>query len=218
MLRDARIKILLANDHKILCEGLKLLFESKTEMKVLERENGKSLPLLSRELEPDIIIIDINIPAEDNIELSRQILAENPNIRFLAHSERIHAHLINEGIKAGITGFVLKQSGFDMLVKAVRVLYENKTYMCPHVKDIFADSWINKIRPGCRKESSDLTEREYELIRLFSQGRTSKEIGLQMELSSKTIDASRRQIMEKLKIDSFAELVKHAIRVGLTSF
>lgn len=180
-------------------------------------EDGKSVVQLSNEHEPDVIIIDINMSGTDNIELSRRILKEYPSIRIVAHPERIHMYLISQAIKAGITGFVLKESGFDELVLAVRTVYDNKTYMCAEIKDLLANSYLTQVNLDCQEESSALTEREYEIIRLLSLGMTSKEIALRMEISSKTVDAYRRQIMDKLEINSMAELIKHAIRVGITS-
>jgi DNA-binding NarL/FixJ family response regulator len=216
--RNNRIKILLVNDYKVVREGLCLLFESQSDMEVLDgEEDGKSVVQLSDELEPDVIVIDINMSGTDNIELSRLILNENPSIRIVAYPERIHMFFLSQAIKAGITGFVLKECSFNVLVHAVRTVYENGTYMCPQIKDVLANGYLSQVRSDCQGESSALTEREYEIIRLLSLGMTSKEIALRMEISSKTVDAYRRQIMDKLEINSMAELIKHAIRVGITS-
>ena len=218
MHRNNRIKILLVNDYKIVREGLRLLFESHSDMEVLDgEEDGKSVVQLSDEHEPDVIVIDINMSGTDNIELSRRILNENPSIRIIAHSDRIHMFLLSQAIKAGITGFVLKECSFNELVHAVRTVYEDGTYMCPQIKDILANGYLSQVRSDCPGESSALSEREYEIIRLLSLGMTSKEIALRMEISPKTVDAYRRQIMDKLDINSIAELIKHAIREGITS-
>ena len=216
--RNNRIKILLANDHKIIREGLRLLFESQSDMEVLDgEEDGKSVLQLSDEHEPDVIVIDINMSGTDNIELSRRILSDNPSIRIVAHPERIHMFFLSQAIKAGITGFVSKGSSFNVLVHAVRAVYENGTYMCPEIKDVLANGYLNQVRPDFQGESSALSEKEYEIIQLLSMGMTSKEIAVRMEISPKTVDAYRRQIMDKLDINSVAELIKHAIREGITS-
>jgi len=217
MYRDNRIRILLANDHKIIREGLRVLFQTKTNEEIFEKENDKSILELAAEHKPDIVIIDIVMSEQDSIELSRQILSVNENIRILAHAERIHLHLINEAIKAGITGFVLKECGFDILYKAVETLYNGETYMCPKVKDILARSYFNKIKLNNPYDTDLLNEKDYELIRLLSHGMTTKEIALRMDISSKTVDAHRRNVMEKLNFDNYTELIKHAIRIGLIS-
>ena len=211
MSKNYKIKTLIANNHKIIREGLRVLFKSFPDIEVLNEEDEvKSIIQLSRELEPDVIIIDFNFSEIENIEMSMRILKENPNIRIIVHPERIHMHLINEAVKAGITGFVLKECSFNELICAVRTVYKNETYMCPKIRDFIANGYLNQVR-------SELDEREYEIIQFLTTGMTSKEIALRMELSSKTVDAYRRQIMKKLKIDSIAELTKYAIRVGITS-
>jgi two-component system response regulator NreC len=134
-----KIKILLANEHKVVREGLRLLFESQPDIKVLDEDDGKSIMQLSRELEPDIIVIDISMLKTDNLKLSRQILNENPGIGIAAHPERIYVHLLGRAIRAGITGFVLKECSFNELIRAVRAVYEKKTYMYPQIKDILAN-------------------------------------------------------------------------------
>ena len=213
-----RIKVLLVNDHNIIRDGLCLLFKNQPDIEVLDgEEDGKSVVQLSYELEPDVIVVDINISGADNIKLSRQILNNNPSIRIVALPERIHMHLLSQAIKAGITGFVLMECSFDELVRAVRAVYKNGTYMCPQIKDIIAEGYLSQAQSDYQKTSSILTEREYEIIRLLSLGMTTKEIALQIDISPKTVDAHRRQIMKKLEINSIAELTKHAIRVGITS-
>ena len=218
MSRNDKIKILLANDHKIIREGLCSLFKSHSDMEVLDgEEDGKSVMQLSNELEPDVIVIDINMLGRDNIGLSRQITNENPNVRIVAHSERIHMFLLSQAIKAGITGFVLKECSFNVLVHAIRTVYENGTYICPQIKDVLANGYLSQVRSDNQGESPALTEREYEIIRLLSLGMTSKQIALHMDISPKTVDACRRNIMYKLRINSMAELIKHAIREGITT-
>lgn len=218
MIRSDKIRILLANDHKIIREGLRSLFTSQPDMEVYDgEENGKTVSQLANELDPDVIVVDINMSGTDNIGLSRQILDENPNVRIVAHSDRIHMFLLSQAIKAGITGYVLKECSFEILVRAIRTVYENSTYMCPQIKDVLANGYLSHVRSDCRGQSSELTEREYEIIRLLSLGMTSKEIALRVDISPKTVDASRRNIMEKLRINSMAELIKHAIREGITS-
>ena len=187
-----------------------MLFKSIPDIDVLnEEEEDKSFMLLSEELKPDVVIIDFNFSEKDNIELANNILNNNPEIRIIAHPDRIHMHLISEAIKTGITGFVSKECCFDELICAVRAVYKNETYMCPKIKDFISNGYLTQVR-------SDLDDKEYEVIRLLSLGMTSKEIALNMEISSKTVDAYRRQIMNKLQINSIAELTKYAIRVGIT--
>lgn len=215
--RNGRIKVLLAHDHKIIREGLHSLFQNHPDMEVVNKEDSKSVERQCIELEPHVVVIDINSRRTDNIGLARRILNENPCIRIIAHAERIHMFLLNRAIKTGITGFVLKECGFNVFIDAIRTVYESGTYMCPKIKDMLANGYLNQALPGNNGESSGLTERDYEIIRLLSLGMTSKEIALRLDISSKTVDACRRNIMYKLRINSMAELIKHAIREGIAS-
>jgi two-component system response regulator NreC len=215
--QDNTIKVLLANDHKIIREGLCSLFRIHSDIKALDIEDNNSVEQQCIELEPHVVVIDINSLKTDNIGLARRILNENPGIRIIAHAERIHMFLLSRAIKTGITGFVLKECGFNVFIDAVRTVSESGTYMCPKIKDILANGYLNQALPDSRGESSELTERDYEIIRLLSLGMTSKEIALRLDISSKTVDACRRNIMYKLRINSMAELIKHAIREGIAS-
>ena len=213
-----RIKVLLVHDHEILREGLHMLFKSQPDMEVLDgTEVGETVVQFTYELEPDVIVIDVNMAETDGIEFSRRISNENPNVGIVALTAQLHVHILEQAIRAGIAGFILMECGFDELARAVRAVYENRTYMCSKIRDILANGYLSQIQAYDQPESSALTEREYEIIRLLSMGMTSKEIALRMEISPKTVDACRRQIMDKLEINSIAELIKHAIREGITS-
>jgi len=213
-----RIRILLADDRKIMRDGLALLFESQPDMEMLDGvEVGENTARLARELEPDVIVIDFNMSATDGISLCRHIMTENPDVRIVALPARLHLYVLEQAIRAGISGFVLTECGFDELAQAVRTVCQNGTYMCSRTRDVIAGSYWNQSQVGSQPECSALTDRDYEIVRLLSLGMTSKEIALRLGLSPKTVDADRRAIMNKLKIGSMAELVKHAIRVGIAS-
>lgn len=218
MRNNGIIKLLLVDAHRVVCEGLRRLFDSQPDMKVLGgEETGRNVLQLARELQPDVIVIDVNMCDTDNIELCKRILGENPSIRIVALPAHLHMHTLEEAVKAGVSGFVLKECDFDELAHAVRTVYGKRTYMCSRIKEILVDGYLGQMQADNQAESSSLTYRECEIIRLLSLGRTSKEIALHMDISIKTVDAHRRKIMHKLRINSMAELVKHAIRTGITS-
>ncbi len=212
------IKLLVVDVHRMVCEGLHRLFGSQPNIELLDGdETGRNVLQLARESEPDVIVIDVNMSDTDNIELAKRILSENPSIRIVALPAHLHMHTLEEAVKAGISGFVLKECDFDELACAVRTVYEKKTYMCSRIKEILANGYLSQMHAGGRAKSSSLTPEEYEIIRLLSLGMTSKETALRMDISNKTVDSHRREIMHKLRINSMAELVKHAIRTGITS-
>jgi DNA-binding NarL/FixJ family response regulator len=213
-----RIKVLLVHDHGIVRQGLHDLFESQPDMEVLEGGKvGENVVQLVHELKPDIIVIDVNISGSSSFELSQQILNENPNIGIVALPVQLHRHVIEQAIRAGISGFVSLECSFDKLAHAVRAVHKNRTYTCPRIRDILANGYISQMQADDQSESLALTEREYEIIQLLSQGMTCKQIALHMDVSSKTVDAGRRKIMYKLSINSMADLVKYAIHTGIIS-
>jgi len=218
MCSNERTKVLLVYDHTIVCEGLRLLFQSEPDMVMLDGTDTDKTPAqLAREFKPDVVVMDLDISGTDNVELSRQIIDEHPNIRIVALIGHAHAHILDEALRAGISGFVMMECNFGELVRAVRAVRENSTYMCSEIRDVLAIGYLSQIQTDEANASSALTDRECEVIRLLSLGMTSKEIAMHMNVSSKTIDASRRRIMDKLGIDSIAQLVKHAIRIGLAT-
>jgi len=213
-----KIKVLLADDHRAMCEGLCLLFQREADIEVLDGDAPcKSIVDLARELSPDVIVIDVNTSQTDNIELSRRILRDNAQVKIIVLPARLHVHVLEEAIRAGVSGFVLKECDFAELVRAVRAVHNNKTYMCSGIRDILANTYLSRVRSGDNGDSPALVEREYEVLRLLSLGMSSKEIGARLSISPKTVDACRRGVMNKLKIESIAELVKYAIRLGITS-
>ena len=199
-------------------EGLRLLFKGQSDTEVLEtKEVSEALVQLALELKPDVVVIDINMSQVDSIELVRQILNETPGVKMVALSGQLHIYILEQAVKAGFSGFMLKECCFNELAHAVRAVHANQTYMCRQIKDILANGYLSQLRSDYQGEPSALSDKEYEIIRLLSLGMTSKEIAFRMEISSKTVDAYRRQIMNKLDINSIAELIKYAIKVGITS-
>lgn len=215
---NGTIKLLLVDAHRMMCEGLRRLFDSQPDIEVLDgEETGRNVSQLAHELQPDVIVIDVDMCDTDNIELTKRTLSENPSIGIVTLCAQLHMHTLEEAAKAGISGFVLKECDFDELVRAVRTVYEKKTYICSRIQQTLVNGYLGQMQADNRPESSSLSNREYEIIRLLSFGMTSKETALRMDISTKTVDAHRRKIMHKLRINSMAELVKHAIRAGITS-
>lgn len=213
-----KIKILLVHGHIIVRQGLCELFTNQSDVEVVgEVDVGENVVQATDMLKPDVIVIDINMPKINVTALTCQIIDRNPRIRFVALITNPHIHIIEHAIKAGFSGFISLNCGFNELVDAVRMVNKNGRYSCPQIRDILAKSYINRMHSDSEPESLSLTDREYEIIRFLSMGMTSRKIATKMKVSFKTIDAGRRQIMRKLNIDSMAGLIKHAIRTGITS-
>jgi DNA-binding NarL/FixJ family response regulator len=218
------IRILLADDHKILREGLKSLIEKQPDMEVIaEAENGRSTVQLTRELSPDVLIIDVSMPDMNGIEATRQIISGATSARVLALSIHANRKFITEMLRAGASGYVLKECAFEELVKAVHAVFDGHIYLCNAINDLIVRDYLNKLKEGKpvssegSKAFSILTEREREVLQLLAEGKTTKEIAFSLHVSVKTIEAFRHNLMNKLGIYSIAGLTKFAVLEGLTS-
>lgn len=209
-------KIILADDHRIMREGLRALLEKQPDIEVLaEAENGRTTVELSRELKPNVVIIDIAMPDLNGIEATRQILAESPGVKVIALSMHSDRKFVREMLSAGASGYMLKDSAFEELDKALHAVINNQTYLSLGVADRVVKDYLGKI---VTKDSASmvLTKREREVLQLFAEGKTTKQIASLLFVSIKTIETHRKKIMYKLGLDSVAELTKYAIREGLT--
>jgi DNA-binding NarL/FixJ family response regulator len=211
-------RIILADDHGIMREGLRALLEKQPGIEVIaEAENGRTTVELSRELKPDVVIIDISMPDLNGIEATRQIIAESPGVKVIALSMHSDRKFVREMLSAGASGYMLKDSAFEELDKAISTVNDNQTYLSPGIADTVVKDYLGKIVTDNSAASIALTNREREVLQLFAEGKTTKQIASLLFVSIKTIETHRKQIMDKLGLNSIAELTKYAIREGLTS-
>jgi two-component system response regulator NreC len=212
------IKVLIADDHQIMREGLRAMLEKEHDIVVLgEAEDGRMIERMARELAPDVIIMDVAMPDLNGIEATRQIVAELPGIKIIALSMHDDRRFVLNMLKAGAAGYMLKDSAFTDLAKAIRVVMSGKTYLSHEVTDIVVKDYVSSSQPAESSAFHLLSPREREVLQLLAEGKTSALIGERLHISVKTVETHRQQIMVKLKIRSVAELTKYAIREGLTS-
>ena len=212
------IKVLIADDHQIMREGLRALLEKEPDIQVLgEAEDGRMIQRKARELQPDVIIMDVAMPDLNGIEATRQIVAERPGVKIIALSMHDDRRFVLNMLKAGAAGYMLKDCAFKDLAKAIRVVMSHKTFLSPEVADIVVKDYLSSTQTGESSAFNQLSPREREVLQLLAEGKTSALIGEMLHISIKTVETHRQQIMVKLKIRSFAELTKYAIREGLTS-
>jgi len=211
------IRILLADDHKMVREGLRSLIEKQQDMVVVaEAENGRTAVRLAKKLLPDVVVIDISMPDLNGIEATHQITDENPNVKIIALSMHSDRRFIAEMFRAGASGYLLKDSAFEELCHAIRSVINRETYLSPKIAGTIIRDYLRKI-PGKDSVFSVLTSWEREVLQLLAEGKTTKEMSHALNLSTKTVETYRQNIMDKLGIHSIAELTKYAIREGLTS-
>lgn len=211
------IKILIADDHKILREAIASLLNNEVWMSVVgEAEDGRTAVQLTRELQPDVVIMDIIMPNLNGIEATRQIIRELPQTKVMILSEQSDRRCVCEALRAGASGFVPKRCGFEELVTAIRNLAANHTYLSSEITGVVVDGYIHR-RPDQENSAySVLTNREREVLQLIAEGMPTKGIAKELHLSVKTIEWHRSQLMKKVHLTSIAELVKYAITEGLT--
>ena len=212
------VKIILADDHRIMREGLRALLEREAGIEVIaEAENGRTTVELSRELNPDVVVIDIGMPDLNGIDATRQIVSESPTVKVIALSMHSDRKFVREMLSAGASGYLLKDSAFEELGTALATVINNQTYLSPKIADTVVKDYLGKIETKASKVSPALTKREREVLQLIAEGKTTKDIASQLYVSIKTIETHRKQIMDKVGLNSVAELTKYAIREGLTS-
>jgi two-component system response regulator NreC len=212
------IKILLADDHRLLREGLRSLLEEQKDFTVVgEAENGKQAVQLAEKLMPDIIIMDISMPGLNGINATCQILSACPKSKVIALSMHTERRTVLEMINAGASGYLLKDCAFEEVVQAVRTVAGNSTYLSQKIADLVIKDYVHRIPKSELSVLFGLTMREREVLQLLSEGKKTKDIADALRVSVKTAEAYRQHIMEKLNIYTIAELTKLAIREGLTS-
>ena len=211
------IKVLLADDHKIMRNGLRSLLEKQPGMEVVgEASNGRATIRLVRELSPDVVLMDVSMHDLNGIEATQQITAEAPRVKVIALSMHSDRRFVAGMLSGGAAGYLLKDCDFKEVVHAIRVVAKNGTYLSPGITGIVVKDYA---RTMSKTESSlsSLTAREREVLQLMAEGKTTKEIASLLFVSVKTIETHRLHIMEKLDTHSVAELTKFAVREGLTS-
>jgi DNA-binding NarL/FixJ family response regulator len=212
------MRILIADDHGIVRQGLISLLEHQSDVEVIaEAEDGRAAVELAKELCPDVVIMDISMPELNGMEATRLILQENKNVKVIALSMHSEKHIVMEALEAGASAYILKSYLFDELIRALEKVMQDGYYLSPRITNVVIDDYVCKSRKTESTAKPKLTSRERQITQLVAEGKTIKEIARILHISSKTADANRRQIMSKLNMSSVAELTKYAVREGLTS-
>lgn len=211
------IGVLVADDHRITREGIGSLIEKESDMKVLAAAaDGRTVVRLARELDPDVIIMDICMPHMNGVSATIAILSEFPKIKVIALSALKDRRVVLNMLKAGALAYLVKECSFKELSQAIRMVMANKTYFSSAVTDILVDEVCHPPN-GDSGAYARLSLRENEVLQLIAEGKTTNQIADELHVSNKTIETHRKNIMGKLHIKNIPELTKYAIREGLTS-
>ena len=210
--------VLLVDDHQMMRDGLRAVIEKEPELKVVgEADNGRAAVELARNLSPDVVVMDIAMPDLNGIEATRQIRAENPDVRVIVLSTHEDERYVRATLDAGALAYVLKKAASDELFRAIQAATRDQYYLSPGITGAIVRDWARRSTPGDNSSAhSVLSARECEVLQLLAEGKTSREIASRLYTSVKTVETQRREIMRKLDIHSIAELTKYAVREGLT--
>jgi len=211
-------RIILADDHTIVRHGLSKLLEQEEDIEIVaETRDGRSTVELARELSPDLVIMDIGMPDLNGIDATRQILRESSKVKILALSMHSGKNFVIEMLKAGASGYLLKECALEELITAVRTVMAGKTYLSPSITDVVVENYVRCSSGDESTAFSVLSQREREVLQLMAEGNTTKQVARRLHISPKTVEGHRLRMMDKLNIDNIAQLTKYAIQEGLTS-
>jgi two-component system response regulator NreC len=212
------IRIILVDDHGIIRQGLRSLLECQPDIEVIgEADDGRSAIELVRELQPDIVITDVTMPNLNGIDTTRQITSLFPQVKVIGLSGHSNNSFIIGMLKAGASAYVLKQCLFDELLEAIEMVRKGGRYLGPEVTKAIVSDYVQILSESNNSPLETLSEREREVLQLIAEGKSTKQIAINLHVSTKAIESNRRKIMEKLNSHSIAELVKYAIAGRLTS-
>ena len=211
------IRILLADDHCMVREGLRLLIEGMPDVEVIaEADNGYQAIELANSLVPDVVVMDIGMAQLNGIEATSRIVADNPEVKVVALSVYSDRRYVLGMLEAGASAYVIKGAAGEDLIQAIQAVAENKKYISPEVADVVINGYKRKRSAGSKPARTVLGHREREVLQLLAEGKSSPDIARHLGIAVKTIETHRRNIMKKLNLHGVAELTKYAVREGLT--
>lgn len=213
------ITVVLADDHAIVRQGLGAVISQEQDIKVIaEASNGKEAVDIAKKDPADIFIIDITMPILNGLEASSQIMQINPGNRIIILSMHDNRAFIERALNLGIRGYVLKDSAADEIIQAIRAVYKDEYFLSPRISTFVIQDYIDsKGRKIGEKKIVSLTEREREILQLIAEGYTNKEVAMHLKIAFKTALAHRNNIMQKLGIHRQADLIRYALKEGITS-
>jgi DNA-binding NarL/FixJ family response regulator len=214
-----KIRILLADDHKLMRSGLRLLIEQQPDLSVVgEAGDGREAVSMAKSLRPDVAVIDIGMPNLNGIEATHQITHSNSEIAVVMLSMHSDESYVLRALKAGAKGYLLKDSAESDLIRAVRAVAGGKSFFSPVVSKVLLDDYMRKLKRSGAEDAYDLlTPREREILQLVAEGKSNKDVANLLNLSVYTVETHRSNIMQKLNLRGVPELILYAVRKGIIS-
>ena len=211
----ATLRVLLAEDHRMVREGLKALVNAQPDMEVVgEASSGRLAVQLARELKPDVIVMDISMPDLNGLKATEQIKQLCPQVRVLTLTRHTDAGFIQQLFAAGASGYLLKQSAAEELVRAIRAVAAGGNFLDPQITGKVIGGYLSHQARGGDEPPGDISEREAEVLRLIAWGHSNKEIAARLQISVKTVEAHKANTMKKLGLTSRIDIVRYALLQG----
>jgi two-component system response regulator NreC len=212
------IRIILADDHRIVREGLRSLIEEQPDMEVVaEAEDGQAAVQLVQELVPDVVIMDVSMPGVNGIMAAHQVIARYPDVKVIALSMHADKQFVMKMLDAGASGYLLKDCAFEELARAIKAVIAGNTYLSPEVTSLVIDAYRHRWVEPEPTDKPILSRRELEVVERIVAGNSTKEIAAALKVTDKTIETHRRHVMQKLGVGSIAEIIVWAIQEGLVT-
>jgi len=211
-----KTKVFLVDDHGMMRSGLKALLQGDESLEIVgEADQGRSAVQLIAKSSPEVVVMDLRMPDMNGIEATRQIVAGNPAAKVIGLSANTDRQSVVEMLRAGAKGYVIKESAFEELAMAIKMVLTDKIYLSPAVTNLVVEDWVQG-EEAAVSVFGVLSAREREVLQLIAEGKATKEVAAVLNVSLKTAESHRRNLMEKLHVESVAELTKYAIREGIT--
>jgi two-component system response regulator NreC len=209
-----QIRILLADDHAVVRDGLRALLDRQNDLSVIaEASDGRECVQRAEELSPDVVIMDVAMPKMNGIEATRRILADRPSTAVIVLSMHQDESYVLQSLKAGARGYLLKDSPREDVLEAIRTVAAGRSFLSRKVRGMLQEDYVQQLRSKGLDDSQDLlTDREREILQLLAEGRTNKEVANALNISSTTVETHRSHILRKLNLHSTADLILYAVR------
>jgi len=213
------IRVLLADDHKLIRAGLRLVVDQQPDLSVVgEADDGRQAVELAKSLKPDVVVMDIGMPNLNGIEAARQIREIRPDAAVVMLSMHSDEGYVLRALGAGARAYLLKDSATTDLVQAIHAVVEGKSFFSPAVSKVLLQDYMRKLRRSGAEDSYDLlSPREREVLQLVAEGKSNKEVASLLNLSVYTVETHRAKIMQKLNLKGVPELILYAVRKGIIS-
>ncbi len=211
-----KTKVFLVDDHGMMRSGLKALLQDDESLEIVgEADQGRSAVQMIAKSSPEVVVMDLRMPDMNGIEATRQIVGTNPATKVIGLSANTDRQSVVEMLRAGAKGYVIKESAFEELAMAIKMVLQDKIYLSPAVTNLVVEDWVQG-EEAAVSVFGVLSAREREVLQLIAEGKATKEVAAVLNVSLKTAESHRRNLMEKLHVESVAELTKYAIREGIT--